>query len=106
LPIPQDVAVKATDLIVMSVALLSGVTAWLWRLTTANKTTAINNETNIKLINQEINNHQGKVNSIEDKVTKLTDEITKMKFSIQELNHKQEINHTELLNEIRSINKQ
>jgi len=101
--VQTEISLKFSELLLMTIPVIGAITGWIWNLTSNNTKKTNNNETEIRLLNQTINTHKGKVDSMEDKVSKLTDEMIKMKFCIQSLDNKQDKNHIELLNAISAL---
>lgn len=94
---------EITKLLSLVVPILAVIVGWLWRQIRSNMEASTTNGRDIALLDQRLSSALGKVDGMEEKVIKLNEELTQVKFSILDLSHKQDQNHTELLNEIRSI---
>jgi len=98
-----DAAISISDLLKISVPLLTAMCLWLYTQIRSNMEQSTKNSQDIALQNQSMMTHIAKINAMEERVANLSDDLTQVKFSIQSLEHKQDKHHMELLSAIRQL---
>ncbi len=94
---------EITKLLGLVVPILAVIVGWLWKQIRSNMEASTSNEREIALLEQKLDSAVSEVNGMKTEIKRFSEELTQVKFNLQDLSHKQDHNHSELMNEIRNL---